>query len=256
MTNYRYSVLFGIVVAIASVGCSENPAPSPQQPAQKPANASNEPKTPAPDVTNAAMSQAVADIEKLGGKVTADPNRPDKPITKIALAKLKLTDKQLEALAAFKGLEELDLGDNRQITDDGLVQLKDMDQLTKLRLANLSITGEGLVHISGLGQLEHINLALCNLLRDEGLSHLSGLTNLKHLDLASTGVTDDGVLSLKLLTQLEWLNLQNVPLTDTGLAALHGLTNLESLGLKGTEVTDVGVQKLQESLPGLQKITR
>lgn len=58
------------------------------------------------------------------------------------------------------------------MTDDGLVHLKVLTDLTLLYLPATKVT-------------------------DAGLKHLAGLSNLAHLDLTGTQVTEDGIAGLK-----------------------------------------------------------
>jgi len=114
-----------------------------------------------------------------------------------------------------------------QVTDAGLVNLKDMTGLVMLRLADTQITGSGFVY-------------------------LKELTNLEDLVLYDTKVTDAGLEHLTGLTNLDWLALGGTQVTDAGLVHLKHLTSLTSLILLDTQVTEEGVKKLQEALPNCE----
>lgn len=69
-----------------------------------------------------AENRAVAAVEKLGGKVERDQERPGAPVVSVNLSSRKVTDKDLERLKDPPALEALDLNNN-QITNEGLKHL-------------------------------------------------------------------------------------------------------------------------------------
>src|SRR5262245_30855891 len=108
------------------------------------------------------QDEAVAAIEKLGGKVEVDANRPGKH----AIA-VKLT------------------GD--KVTDTDLVHLKPLTELQRLDLFATKVRGDGLKNLSGLTQLRYLSLHSSEV-TDEGLPHLKELKQLRTLDLRYTEV--------------------------------------------------------------------
>ena len=58
------------------------------------------------------------------------------------------------------------------------------------------VTDAGLVHLKGLTTLERLRLA-CTEVTDAGLVHLTGLTKLESLNLRDTQITGAGVADLK-----------------------------------------------------------
>ena len=182
-----------------------------------------------PDKTEE-QDPAVAVIKKLGGKVEVDEKKPGKPVVTVTLA-------------------------NREdITDETLVHLKSLTQLTHLWLGSTSVTDEGLVHLKDLTKLQYLYLGGTKV-NGSGSTSLEGLSQLQELVLDSTPVTDAGLQELKRLTQLQTLRLRDTKITDIGLAQLKGLTRLQFLDLGKTAVTDAGVQNLQQALP-MTKVVR
>lgn len=120
---------------------------------------------------NPRQAQAIAEIEALGGKVTVDEKSPDKPVIGVSLRHL-------------------------DVTDVGLVCLKDLPHLQLLDLDHTRVT-------------------------DVGLANLEGLPQLQLLDLEHTKVTDRGLACLKRLTKLQSLNLEFTHVTDAGLQGLQ-----------------------------------
>ena len=92
-------------------------------------------------------------------------------IASLDLARTKITDAGLKAVAAMKNLAELHL-ENTGIGDAGLDHLKDLASLEYLNLYNTKVT-------------------------DAGLQKLAGLAKLKALYLWQSGVTKAGVAQLK-----------------------------------------------------------
>lgn len=133
--------------------------------------------------------------------------------------------KKLKGVVVGQGPDSISF-DGKKITDDDLVHLKKLPDITGLFLRRCKIT-------------------------DKGLESLAGLTKLKFLYLTGTEVTDKGLESLKGLTKLEALNLEGTQVTDEGLALLKDLSALRTLELKGTKVTDAGVKELKKLLPNV-----
>jgi hypothetical protein len=76
----------------------------------------------------------------------------------------------------------LDLSENRNISDAGLVHLKLLKQLKGLNISSCSITSTGMPALTALSNLEHLNLSYCNRITDQGLGVLKSLRRLKYLD--------------------------------------------------------------------------
>ena len=72
------------------------------------------------------------------------------------------------------------LAGNREVTDEGLVNLAGLKAIDQINLVNTPIKGPGLKHLSGLTSLTYLNLHATQV-DDAGLAHLKGLTNLRAL---------------------------------------------------------------------------
>lgn len=106
------------------------------------------------------------------------------------------TDAGLKPLAPVADkIVSLDLA-RTKVTDAGLAAVAGMKNLTELHLENTGITDAGLDHLKGLGTLEYLNLYNTKV-TDAGLSKLAGLSELKALYLWQTGVTKAAVAQLK-----------------------------------------------------------
>ena len=83
-----------------------------------------------------------------------------------------------------------------QITNAGLVHLKDMADLKMLLLSRTRVTDAGLVYLKALSNLETLTLNSTQI-TDVGLVHLKVMTNLQKLYLSFTQVTDAGIAELR-----------------------------------------------------------
>ncbi len=83
-----------------------------------------------------------------------------------------------------------------KVTDAGLAAVAAMKNLTELHLENTGITDAGLDHLQGLAALEYLNLYNTKV-TDAGAAKLAGLGKLKSVYLWQTGVTKAGVAQLK-----------------------------------------------------------
>lgn len=106
------------------------------------------------------------------------------------------TDAGLAPLAPVADkIASLDLA-RTKVTDAGLKAVAAMKNLTELHLESTGISDAGLDHLTGLAALEYLNLYNTKV-TDAGLSKLAGLGKLKAVYLWQTGVTKAGVAQLK-----------------------------------------------------------
>ena len=158
-----------------------------------------------PDASAGGVEQAIAAIEKAGGRITRDENSPGKPVVSVIFPDQTVDDAVFTSLEVLTSLRELVLN-SFKFTDAGISQLKGLKKLQKLDLSDTRIT-------------------------DAGLADLKGLTELQKLTLVRTQITDAGLADLKELTKLQNLDLSANRITDAGLAHLQGLTELQNLYL-------------------------
>jgi hypothetical protein len=195
--------------------------------------------------------RAVAEITKLGGRMTIDEKCFYPPVVGVDMSYTKATDAELEYLKALPNLQSLSLV-GTEVTDIGLERLKGLNKLRSLNLASTPVTGAGLKHLKGLTKLQSLVLAGSKV-TDAGLEHLKALPNLVSLDLFSTAATDAGLEQLGELPNLQSLNLEYTEVTDAELERLKGLSKLQSLNLTATKMGDAGLKHL-EGLTDLQSL--
>ncbi len=158
------------------------------------------------------------------------------------------TDDDLRHLESLTDIETLELGNNFDVTDTGLVHLRGLKQLKTLYLYRTSVSGPGLIHLARLPELESLHLGRTPL-QDEGLKHIAKMHRLKWLHLENTQVTNDGLACLAKLQKLETLSLANTDVTDAGLRHLEGLAKLQLLSLGGTNISAAGANRVRQALP-------
>ena len=140
--------------------------------------------------SSADEAAAVRAVEKLGGRITRDAERPGKPVVEVDFYNSKITDAGLKVLKEFKGLKTLVL-DNTEITDAGLKELKELKNLQTLELGVPNITDAGLKELKEHKSLQQLSLGYTQV-TDVGLKELREHKNLQRLALRETKVTDAG----------------------------------------------------------------
>jgi internalin A len=160
------------------------------------------------------------------------------------------TDDALRYLEGMTSLKMLVLEDESLFTNNGLVHLKGLPNLTFLRLVGLKLTDAGLANMSGLSGLRVLYLP-GHPVTDAGLICLPQFEMLEYLDLADTGVTDAGLEHIGRVHGLKELDLTNTKIKGHGLNRLKELGSLEKLVLSGTDVDDAGLKDLSR-LPNLR----
>jgi len=134
-----------------------------------------------------------------------------------------MTDGVLSRVAALDHVTSLSLGGSRELTDDGLLHLARMPQLTHLNLSE---------YPGGK-------------LTDRGLAVLQHLPNLRSFEMTwQRGITDAGVSHLRFCEQLERVDLMGSPTGDGAIEALQGKQRLRYFST-GRLATDKGLRFLR-----------
>ena len=124
------------------------------------------PRPACPPRTPRRRRRAVAAVKKLGGKLTLDESKPDKPVVGVSFAYRPISNDDLAALEICRPRSARPARDAHRRRGGGALK-----RLTSLKVLNLSGTKFG----------------------DKGLEQLKGLTALEDLDLTATAVTDAGL---------------------------------------------------------------
>lgn len=107
-----------------------------------------------------------------------------------------VTAEGMEQIAKLDQLTELNIGNNRKITDAAMEPIKAMTNLRALHLPLTSISDKGLIWLRGLTNLTNLVIRQ-NEITDAGLEELTPLKALESLDVRDTNVTVDGIQRLK-----------------------------------------------------------
>ena len=205
-----------------------------------------------PDASAGGVEQAIAAIEKAGGRITRDENSPGKPVVSVIFPDQTVDDAVFTSLEVLTSLRELVLN-SFKFTDAGISQLKGLKKLQKLDLSDTRITDAGLADLKGLTKLQKLDLSETEI-TNAGLAHLKGLTKLQKLDLSGTGITNAGLANLEVLPELRELNLSGTQFGfSTAEVHLNKFTKLQDLDLSGSGVK-VANLKFGNALTKLQKL--
>jgi hypothetical protein len=103
-----------------------------------------------------AEDKAVTLVMKLGGKYTRNEKLPGRPVIKVDLEGIRVTEAGVKELAKLSSLTELTLG--RGVTDEGLKEIAKLPNLIKLNLSGAWITDAGLKELAPLTKLTELDL--------------------------------------------------------------------------------------------------
>jgi Ran GTPase-activating protein (RanGAP) involved in mRNA processing and transport len=162
---------------------------------------------------------------------------------------------------------------NTSISDEDMIHISKLYNLTTLYLGNAGISDNGLKYIINLQKLEILYL-VGNNISDEGLDYIIHITSLRKIELGGTKITDKGIYKIadnldKLteltlsgtaitekavqiisdkLNSLSVLGVQGSAITDSALDDIMKMKNLKILDIRGTKITYDGVQTLAKAL--------
>jgi internalin A len=160
----------------------------------------------------------------------------------------KATDTSLALLAGVPEVKNLELSHNETVTDESLVHLSGLRNLTTVYLYHTKVCGPGLVHLSKLPNLQYLELSHTPI-ENIGLEQVHQMHGLKSLRLAHTKITDAGIANLTDLRNLEDLSLKYTDITDESLVYIQKLSSLKELVLTSTKISPAGAQRISQALP-------
>jgi len=173
-----------------------------------------------------------------------------------------LTDEGLVNLKNMQSLEKLFIF-RSQVTDKGFAVLAELPCLKELSLAEPTLTSEEWAALGRLSSLECLDLNwIQSKVADADIAHLSGLRRLKRLTInpkvldddesIAFGITDKSLMHISKLKALEVLYLTGAKITNEGLQHLAGLPALEYVNFDRCEVSEQDLQQLKKKLPELR----
>ncbi|MEO1526354.1 MAG: SUMF1/EgtB/PvdO family nonheme iron enzyme [Planctomycetota bacterium] len=145
-----------------------------------------------------------------------------------------LDDRVLNHLRGARGLRSLHL-QGQGITDEGLVQLPQLETLQSLFVSSTNIAGTSLERFSGspLEQASFGNLS------DSGAKMLGDFQSLFLLRLTNCPITDDAIGAIAGLRRMRDIQIQDAAVSDEALSKLGLLRHLERVDLRGTGAGDL-----------------
>jgi len=149
----------------------------------------------ADDEPPTSKDDAIAAVERLGGEVRIDGEKPSQPVWSVDFQGSAITAQDLRLLSSFPDLETLNLVDT-------------------------PLDDEGLQHVAGCQRLKELDLSGTKI-TDAGLTRLAALEELTTLGLNRTAITDAGLLSLAPLKKLSPPAVFEAQVTDAGLQRLE-----------------------------------
>jgi len=135
--------------------------------------------------------------------------------------------------------------DQTPVSNDGLSDLKSLDNLLLLSLQQTPVTDEGMGHIEGIISLRLLRLNWTRI-TDHGLRYIDRLPDLVMLYLSGTQITDQAMQHIIALKKLAALQVSYTRITDRACADLPSLPELQFLGLDGTRITDAGMADIED----------
>jgi hypothetical protein len=110
------------------------------------------PKNERPNPPSSREAVAVAEIERLGGKVFFDKKAAGRPVYSVNFGQTGITDNAMKSVEELPELKVLILDDTK-VTDAGLKCVRQLPQLRSLLLMNAGVTDAGLENVKTLVHL-------------------------------------------------------------------------------------------------------
>jgi beta-lactamase regulating signal transducer with metallopeptidase domain/Leucine-rich repeat (LRR) protein len=209
-----------------------------------PGRAAVAPAAPDPPAANPARAQTIARIYELGGSVTRDETKPDRPVINATLSGTKVTDADLAMLTEITTLTSLTLM-GTEISGDGLDRLSGLTNLRFLYLHKTEATDELMDHVTRLPNLISLTLRDSSI-TFAGLDRIASKSSMRNLSFWDVRITGDAVAPPKTAPKLRDVQLTKTMVTDAFLDYLAGIRGLTTLRLAETLVSDAGVSRVKE----------
>lgn len=159
-----------------------------------------------------------------------------------------ISNESMRHLRVLKNLELLALP--RWTNDDGLSNIAGLAKLKTLNLPNAQVTNEGMVHLRNLTEMRSLVLTAARI-DDAGIQNLAGMSKLQILNLSNTGITDAALATIGKLISLNKLFLNRTKITDGCVPHIIKLTGLQRLDITGAGITETGKQQVRNAIPGI-----
>lgn len=166
-------------------------------------------------------------------------------LTQLDLASTDMLNAGLILISVLTDLRWLNLGDNSEITDEGLQSTTALKSLTHLDLTGTAITDAGVCLLTSLSQLRELDLTSCQV-TNLCLPSLVSFRNLDHLMMSRTLISNESLVCLASLITLKYLSVTHCPnISSEGLLVLSSLTRLKRLFLILDQISTDVLQTLK-----------
>jgi hypothetical protein len=159
-----------------------------------------------------------------------------------------LTDEAFQEIANLSEVRKLLI--SGEVSDHGLISIRNLEQLKSVRLNSAALTDQSLETIGKLKELTLLELRGSKLECGD-MSAFKKLEKLRVLSLPGfSSIGDVQAEQISTIGKLEGVFLGDSSITDLGLGYLASIGNLQALDISGTQITDAGTEKLV----GLEKL--
>lgn len=168
--------------------------------------------------------------------------KPAAGIRRVVIQGFEVADDDLEALAAWKELEQIDVIDGKKVTDKGVKALATLPRLRELVLADTAATAAGANAFSGHKELTRLTMSNTIVENKVTSLDLKEIPKLQGLTLVCQGMT---TVRLTNLPKLEWVGDFPQELEEAELSELRSLTELVFRGARLKKLTVSGLPNLE-----------
>jgi hypothetical protein len=158
-----------------------------------------------------------------------------------------ISNENMRHIKVMTKLEELTLP--RWTNDSGIANVAGLTHLKNLNVTTSNISDVGMVYLKDLNSLEKLVLHGTRV-TGEGLKNVQG-RNLTILGLNQTDISDADMEMIGSFSNLKSLFLVGTKVTDVSIPHLKKLTILKRLDITGTKISAQGRQELKTAIPGL-----
>jgi tRNA A-37 threonylcarbamoyl transferase component Bud32/Leucine-rich repeat (LRR) protein len=191
-------------------------------------------------------------VSRLNNSTLLECLRNSSNMWHLEMIQCQVSDNDMKIIATMHNLIELNLADNKALTDQGLQSIDNLPNLKSLNIKDTSVSDEGVAKLKVLPQL--IFLAV------SGFDHPTALrkidkSKIVHLEMINCNVTNNDLKVIGAMSNLLELYLyDNGQITDQGLRSICNLAKLRTLEIEGTALTYACGETLKR-LPSLRHLT-
>jgi serine/threonine-protein kinase len=182
--------------------------------------------------------------------------RPDE-LSQISFSQIEcslyMDDSYMEYVKKLNSLRSITIFGCRSISDKGLLCLNALPNLVEINAGDVRhLSGEGLAHLTNLRKLQSLHVE--RLKHPEvGLKALQGSAILRVLEMRQSDVDDRDCQLMATLSNLETLDLCNNQVHDAGLKSLAKLRKLTALNLHKNPITPASIDTFKQ-MPQLRRL--